>query len=363
MPPLALKDLLRPELSEFEAYRPVAGDFRVRLDANEAPAMLSAAARQRLTEAVAELRWERYPDASAHALRRAIAERCGVSSDEVLVGVGSDEIITLLLTALTMPRDAARPPTLITTTPTFVMYRMSARIRGVQVMEVPLDESWDVSLPSLARAVEISNPNLIFIASPNNPTGNMAGRERVEQLIEAAPRALIVIDEAYVDYADGDQLELYRKYDNVAVLRTLSKVGFAALRIGWMIGRPELVKELDKARLPYNMNSVSQTLGELVLGELSSELDAIVRSVRQERTALAAELARIDGVTATPSQANFIWFRTGRPAEDVYRALMERQILVRSFHARGGRLKHQLRVTVGTPAENAAFLQALREVV
>jgi histidinol-phosphate aminotransferase len=355
--------MLRPELSEFEAYRPVAGEFRVRLDANEAPPMLGAAARQRLTEAIADMRWERYPDATAQALRQAIAARCGVSSDEVLVGVGSDEIITLLLTALAVPRDATRPPTLVTTTPTFVMYRMSARIRGMQVMEVPLDDGWDVALPSLLRALEISNPNLVFIASPNNPTGNMASRERLEQLIQAAPRALIVIDEAYVDYADCDQLELYRKYDNVVILRTLSKIGFAALRIGWMIGRPELVQELDKARLPYNMNSVSQTLGSLVLGELWSEVDAVVRSVREQRAALAAELARIEGVHVTPSQANFIWFRTQQPAGDVYRGLMERQVLVRSFHARGGRLKNQLRVTIGDADENAAFLQALREVV
>lgn len=361
--PLDLKEMLRPELGEFEAYRPVAGEFRVRLDANEAPPLLGDAARQRLVSALADLRWERYPDATAQALREAIAQRCGVSSDEVLVGVGSDEIITLLLTALGVARDAARAPTLITTTPTFVMYRMSARLRGMQVLEVPLDDAWDVSVASLERAVELAKPNLIFIASPNNPTGNMADRARVEQLIQAAPRALIVIDEAYVDYADRDQLELYRKYDNVAVLRTLSKIGFAALRIGWMIARPELVRELDKARLPYNMNSVSQSLGRLVLGELSGEIDATVRSVRQERAAVAAELARLPGVSATPSQANFIWFRTQRPAEEVFRELMARQVLVRSFHARGGRLKHQLRVTIGTAEENAAFLQALREVV
>jgi histidinol-phosphate aminotransferase len=355
--------MLRPELGEFEPYRPVAGEFRVRLDANEAPALLGAGARQRLLDALTDMRWERYPDAAAHALRAAIAHKCGVSSDEVLVGVGSDEIIGLLLTALCVPRDATRAPTLITTTPTFVMYRMSARIRGVQVLEVPLDEDWDVSLPSLLRAIELSNPNSIFIASPNNPTGTMARRDRLEQVIEAAPQALVVIDEAYVDYADRDQMDLYRKYDNVVVLRTLSKIGFAALRIGWMIGRPELVRELDKARLPYNMNSVSQTLGTLALGELSAEVSATLRSVQSEREALARELARIDGVSTTPSQANFIWFRTRRPAEEVFQGLMERQILVRSFHGRGGRLKHQLRVTIGTPEENSAFLQALREVV
>jgi histidinol-phosphate aminotransferase len=182
-------------------------------------------------------------------------------------------------------------------------------------------------------------------------------------VIRAAPQALIVIDEAYVDYSDRDQLELYRQYDNVAVLRTLSKIGFAALRIGWLIGRPELVRELDKARLPYNLNSLSQSLGTLALGELAPEVAATLRSVREQREHLADELARIGGVSVTPSQANFIWFRTERPAEEVFAGLMQRQVLVRSFHARGGRLKHQLRVTVGTADENAAFLQALREVV
>lgn len=359
----ALTDLLRPELRESQAYLPVAGNFAIRLDANEAPPLLGESARQRLLQAAADTSFERYPDPTASALREAIARRCGVSANEVSVGVGSDELITELMTVLCVPRDQTKAATVVTTTPTFVMYRMSARIRGMQVLEVPLDADWDLSLPSLLRAVEMSAPNLIFIASPNNPTGTLANRERLEALIRAASSALVIIDEAYVDYADGHQLDLYRKYENVAVLRTLSKVGFAALRVGWLIGRPDLIREIDKARLPYNLNTLSQRLGTIVLRELEAEHAATLRYVVAERARLHSELDRIGSVRVTPSQANFLWLRCERPAKEVFEGLSERGVLVRSFHQRGGRLAHQLRVTIGTREENDGFLRALREVV
>jgi histidinol-phosphate aminotransferase len=172
-----------------------------------------------------------------------------------------------------------------------------------------------------------------------------------------------VIDEAYVDYASEHQLDLYRKYDNVAILRTLSKVGFAALRVGWMLAPPSLIRELDKARLPYNLNSVSQRLATLVLTELQMELRATLGAVCQERQRLERELLAIGSLGVTPSQANFIWFRTEKPAQAVFEGLMAQKVLIRSFHSRGGRLAQQLRVTVGTRAENDEFLRALREVV
>jgi histidinol-phosphate aminotransferase len=294
-------------------------------------------------------------------LREALAQKHGVGSDELLVGVGSDELITLLLTAFSVPRGRAPSASVVTTTPTFVMYRMSARVRGLSVVEVPLDDAWNPSPSSLIRAVEMASPNLIFLASPNNPTGTMASPDTLEQVIVAASNALVVVDEAYVDYASRDQLDVYKKHDNVAILRTLSKVGFAALRIGWMIARPPVVRALDKVRLPYNMPTLSQTLGAVVVSELSSELETVQRSVVAERAWLAGELARLSGVTVTPSEANFLWFRTARPAGDVFAALAERKVLVRSFHSRGGRLAHQLRVTIGTHDENARFLSALAD--
>jgi histidinol-phosphate aminotransferase len=363
MTPFELSPLLRPELAEIKPYLPVAGEFSVRLDANEAPPLLSESAQMRLAQAAAATLWHKYPDPTSRTLREAIASHCRVAPEEILVGVGSDELITLLLTVLCMPRGSARTASILTTTPTFVMYRMSARIRGLQVLEVPLDADWDLNVTGTLRAIELQAPNLVFVASPNNPTGTMPARDKLVRLIEAASSSLVVIDEAYVDYAASDQLDLFRAYPNVAVLRTLSKIGFAALRMGWLIGRAELVSELDKARLPYNLNSLSQTLATTVLTELAPELDQTVSRVRAERERVAAELAGLASIQPTPSQANFIWLRTQAPAEQVFEGLAERSVLVRSFHQRGGRLANQLRVTIGTPAENAVFLRALREVV
>ena len=357
-----LISLLRPELAELRAYVPEPGQFAVRLDANEAPPLLSERARARLAEVAAQTAWERYPDATAQALREAVAEQCAVTPEEVLVGVGSDELISLLMTALGVARTAAPVATVLTTTPTFVMYRLSARVRGMRVVEVPLDEQWDLPIASLLRGLELSQPNLVFIASPNNPTGNLMSRDLLRQVIEAARGALVVVDEAYVDYAASDQLELLRDYEHVVVLRTLSKIGFASLRIGWLLARPELINELNKARLPYNVNAPSQRLGTLVLTELRAELQKTIRYVVQERERLVRELDLMTGLEAAPSDANFLWLRTERPAGEVFDALASRGILVRSFHARGGRLGNQIRVTVGSRSENDAFLAALREV-
>lgn len=357
-----ISDLLRPELAELGSYAPLAGDFDVRLDANEAPPLLSTRARARLAEVAATTAWERYPDARVAELRAAIAAKMGVSPEEVLAGVGSDEVISILLTVLARPRQANTAPTVLTTTPTFVMYRQSARARGMSVMEVPLDASWDLPDSSLLRAMEMTPPNLVFIATPNNPTGNLMSRERLERVIEAAAGALVVVDEAYVDYSSGDHLDLYRKHDNVAVLRTLSKVGFAALRVGWLVARPALIAELDKARCPYNLPSVSQSLATTVLTELGAEVAALAGAVKDERARVTAALEAMPRVSPTPSQANFLWVKTERPAGEVFDALCAKKILVRSFHGRGGRLASQLRVTVGTREENDAFLRALREV-
>lgn len=362
MPELRLDELLSPGLVELKRYVPEPGDYAVRLDANEAPSLLSDESKELLVRAAASTAWQRYPDATARALRCAIGERMRVTPEEVLPGVGSDEVLTLLLTALARPRGKNPTAALLTTTPTFVMYRLSARARGVSVMEVPLDSDWDLPQTSMLRALQMSPPNLVVIASPNNPTGTLVSPERLEAVIEAAQGALVLIDEAYIDYAERDHLELYRRHENVALLRTLSKVGFAALRVGWLVARPKLIAELDKVRLPYNLSSVSQALATLVLAELQHEIERTTRAVISERARLSAELAAHPALAVTPSQANFLWLRTERSAGEVRAGLAERGVLVRTFHDRGGRLQHQLRVTVGTPRQNDAFLHALSEV-
>jgi len=354
--------LSRPELAELSVYSPDLASYRVRLDANEAPPLMSSAARQRIAEVLADGAWERYPDPSLAELRQAIARRLGVTPAEVLPGVGSDEVISLLLTAFVRPLPPADTATVLTTTPSFVMYRMSARCRGLRVLEVPLDASWDLSVEALKSAIAISPPSIVFIASPNNPTGNLMSLERLEQVIAAAPQALFVVDEAYIAYSDRDQLELYRRFENVAILRTLSKVGFAAFRLGFLLARPEVVAELEKVRLPYNVPTATQRVASLAFGELNDEIQRIAREVVAERAKMAERLARLPGAVVTPSQANFLWLRTGRPAAELYEALKQRGILVRSFHGRGGRLTHQLRITIGTPSENDELITALTEL-
>ena len=353
--------LLRAELSELRAYEPHAGRFEVRLDANESPPLLSAEASAALAQAMIPAQLNRYPDPRATALREAIAASCGASVDEVLVGTGSDEIIALLLTALDRPRDRAPAASIVTPSPTFVMYRLSARSRGLKVVEVPLDGAWDLDVSGMIRAVEFARPNLIFVATPNNPTSTRVSLDRLRAVIEAAPAALVVVDEAYVDFAGAGaegQAALLRAYPNVAVMRTLSKVGFAALRVGWLVAPAELVREIDKVRQPYNLPVSSQQGATFVLQNLGAEITRTRDLVVAERARLTTGLAAL-GFGVTPSEANFLWVECARPANEVVSDLAARGVLVKSFHASGGRLLKRLRVTVGLPGENERLLHEL----
>jgi histidinol-phosphate aminotransferase len=358
----AITELLRPELADFKAYQPEAGEYRVRLDANEAPPLFTPSVRETLVRALADVSFERYPDATARELRTAVATHLNVTPEEVLLGVGSDELIALLLTAFSRAERANQPPTVVTTTPSFVMYRMTARLRGQRVVEVPLDENWEIAEEPMLRALEMAPPHIVFIASPNNPTGTIAPADRLERVIQAAPGTLFVIDEAYIAYADKSELDAFRRHENVVVLGTLSKVGFAALRVGWLVGRADLVKELDKVRLPYNLGTPSQKLAALVLRDLWHEVAPVIDLVKSERARVARALGE-RGIEVTPSQANFLWFKTPRPAGDVFRELGARGVLVRSFHASGGRLGGQIRATIGTPAENDELIRCLGEIL
>ncbi len=360
-PNIAYSTLLRPELSELKSYVPDLGNYPIRLDANEAPPFRNKDVSSRLAEAATKIAWERYPDPTAQQLREALALRCGAQADEVLVGVGSDELISLLLTALARSEGPQNPPTVLTLSPTFVMYKMSARARGFRVIEVPLDESWDLAEKSLLYALDTAPPHLLFIASPNNPTGNLASRDRLERLLESASHTVCVIDEAYIDYAHCTHMDLRKRFPNLVILRTLSKIGFAALRIGWLIGPRGLVQEIDKVRQPYNLASLNQDLARLIVTELSPLISEHVYDVISAREQLLEQIQRLDGFSVTPSDANFLWVKTSRPAQSVHAHLRSKGILVRSFHERGGRLANQLRITVGTPDQNDRLIEALAE--
>jgi histidinol-phosphate aminotransferase len=355
-----LAALLRPELADLAAYVPAdPPGIEVRLDANESPPPRSPLVREAVLRAVERTALERYPDARATSLRAQIAARTGARPDEILIGTGSDEVISLLATALARPRDGAPQPVALTPTPTFVMYRVTGRAHGWKPVEVPLDKVWDLDVGQMERAIAMLRPNVVYVASPNNPTGNAMSPDRIEKIVVAAKDALVIVDEAYGDFA-GDSLRAWRaRYSNLGILRTLSKIGLAALRIGWLEADAGLVREIDKARQPFNVSAVSQHAAAEVLDKAWGAVQEHVADIVRERARVAAEIAKLPAFEVTPSAANFLWVKTPRPAAETLELLKGRRILVRSFHASGGRLAHQLRVTIGTPAENDRLLEGI----
>lgn len=357
--------LLRPELEELTAYVPhEPPGIEVKLDANEAPPARSPAIREAVARAVTEVALERYPDPRALRLKEAIAKRTGAKTEELLIGTGSDEVIALLQTALARPQGRNPQPVVLTPVPTFVMYRITARAHGQKPVEVPLDATWDLDVAMTKRAIEMMQPSLVFIASPNNPTGNRMTEARLRDVVAAAKEAIAIVDEAYVDYAgSGASIRPWRaEHRHLGILRTVSKIGLAALRVGWLEADAALVTEIDKVRQPFNVSATSQAAAAAVLEEAWDEVQAEVGRVIAARDALASAIDELDGFRVTPSAANFLWVKTKRPAEEVVRALVSDKILVRSFHAAGGRMASQLRITVGTEAENERLLASLRTI-
>lgn len=351
-------------LGELKPYVPDPTPVAIRLDANEAPALLPTLTDQEmniLSKAFASVEPARYPDVRATALRNALVKTLGVTADQLVIGVGSDEVIAMLIATL-----GRGPTSIVIPTPTFVMYRISARIHGIEVVELPLDADWDVDEAATIEAIRKHKPALVFLATPNNPTSGVYSLARVERIIEAAaksdPPTAVVVDEAYLAFR-GDAwpitgLDLLARHSNVIVLRTFSKIGLAAFRVGFAIAHPLLTAELEKTRLPYNLPSTSQAAAVCALGPLAPAIERHISSIVSERARLLSELGHVERVHFGRTDANFVWLglRDAR-ASDVVASLKSRGILVRNFPAYPDRI----RVTVGTPTDDDRFLTALRE--
>lgn len=357
--------LLRPELEELKAYVPHdPPGIEVKLDANEAPPSTSPKVKETVARAIANVALERYPDPRALRLKEAIAKRTGAKVDELLIGTGSDEVISLLDTALAHPQGRNPQGVVLTPTPTFVMYRITARGHGMKPVEVPLDAAWDLDVNQTKRAIEMMQPSIVYIASPNNPTGNRMTEGRVREIVAAAKDAVAIVDEAYIDYSgDSASLRGWRAdHRHLGILRTVSKIGLAALRVGWLDADAGLVAELDKVRQPFNVSATSQAAAAAVLEECWDEVQSDVARIVRARDAMTRAISELPGFSVTPSSANFAWVKTTIPAEQVFAALVADKILVRSFHANGGRMASQLRITVGTERENTRLLESLEKI-
>jgi histidinol-phosphate aminotransferase len=328
----------------------------VKLDAMENPYLLPQALRDEIARLVADAEINRYPDAGAHPLKAAIGRVTNLPPGmDILLGNGSDEIIQLLALAVAKPGAV-----LLSVEPSFVMYRMIARFVGMKYVGVPLAEDFSLDLKVMLEAVKREQPALLFLAYPNNPTGNLFDAEAIRQIIKAAP-GLVVVDEAYYAFARDSFIPLLGQYPNLLVMRTFSKLGMAGLRLGFLAGSPAWLSQLEKLRLPYNVGVLPQQVATKLL-EHHDVLLAQAERIKQERTGLLAALAAIDGVHVYPSDANFILFRVAGAAR-IFEGLKQRGVLIKNLDGGHPALADCLRVTVGTPDESRKFLAALQDTI
>lgn len=345
---------VRPEILAIQAYHVGDAAGMIKLDAMENPFPLPDSLRRELGDVLSRVDLNRYPDPTGAALRAKLSKVMQVPDGmEILLGNGSDDLIQIMTIALARPG-----ATLMYPSPNFIMYSMDAVFSGMKAVGVPVREDFSLDLPRFLEAIREHRPALVFIAYPNNPTGALYSEEDVVAVIRAC-EGLVVLDEAYHVFARRSFMARLPEFPNLAVLRTVSKLGLAGMRLGYMAARPEWISQFNKVRQAYNVNSLTQAAALFLLDRMDV-LEAQAESLRIERGRLAREIAALPGVTVYPSEANFLLIRV-KDADAVFEGLRKRRILVRSVNA--GITSNCIRITVGSPDENRILMNALDEVV
>ncbi|MGZ5007818.1 MAG: histidinol-phosphate transaminase [Methylobacter sp.] len=353
---MPITSIFRKEVLAMSAYKVADATGLIKLDAMENPYSWPEDIKQSWLNTLKDCPLNRYPDPEARQLA-ATLKRLNRISDrfDILLGNGSDEIIQLLLMAL--PSNAC----VLAPDPGFVMYKQLSLCLGLGYHGIPLlPDSFDLDLPAMLNAIEKHQPSVIFLAYPNNPTGNLFSEASIREIIKTA-KGLVVIDEAYAPFAEASFIDSLGEYDNLLVMRTVSKLGLAGLRLGYIAGLPAIIEQLDKIRLPYNINVLTQISADFALSN-KALFDRQTEQICAERALVFNRLNALDGITAYPSAANFILFRTPENrANDIFASIKQQGVLIKNLSPQGGLLANCLRVTIGKPEENTAFLAALTE--
>ncbi len=354
--PVRPRPSVRDDLRALEGYHSPQVEVKVRLNTNESPVPPPAAWRDALAAEVSRVEWHRYPDRAATGLRAAIADLHGVEPAQVFAANGSNEVLQTLLLAYAGPGRTA-----VTFEPTYQLHGHIARLTGARVVEGERHHDFTLDLAEVRRVLGEAAPAVTFLCSPNNPTGRVEPEALVRAVADLAP-GVVVVDEAYGQFAPWSALALLDEDRPLVVTRTFSKTwSMAAGRLGYLVGPSWLVAELDKVALPYHLDAVKQAAGRLALRH-TDEMEARVRGIVAGRQRVQAGLDAL-AVDTWPSGANFILFRPRNLAgRAVWEGLLERDVLVRDCSS-WPRLGGCLRVTIGTPEENDVFLAALAGVL
>lgn len=353
-----IEKLIRPEIRSFTPYNANQQPCRIKLDANESPFNMPYKARKELAEFIVNNPGlNLYPDTDATLLRQVIGAHWGADSEEIIVGTGSDQLIQLIASVFVGPGDKVLYPV-----PSFGMYRDSCIIAGGTPVKYILDPDtdYDYSKENIIEAYEKEKPKLIYICTPNNPTGNVMEKDEILEVARHCVNSVIVVDEAYAEFSGSTVIPCVKEFQNLLVLRTFSKAyGLAGIRCGYSVSGPKLAKAVNLARPPYNISSLSQLAGRLVLDN-KAEIEENIGTLKKERRWLEAALSGINGIKVFHSSANFILIKV-KNSRQVYAELCERGILVRAFGT-SPYLEDCLRVSIGTHEQNSGLLDELSAI-
>lgn len=352
-----IANIIRPEVRADASYHiPEASGF-IKLDAMENPYPLPIHMRAELGRRLADAVINRYPVASYAGVKHRICKRLGVPAGyDVILGNGSDEIITIISMAIAM-RDTRS--VIMAPVPAFVMFERTATLAGAQFVGIPLRPDFSLDREAMLAAIAQHKPSVVFLAYPNNPTGNLFNEDDMVAIIEAvADTGIVVVDEAYGPFARASFMHRLPEFENMVVMRTLSKLGLAGIRLGYMAAHPKLLAEFDKVRPPYNVSVLTQVAAEYVLDNIDV-LNEQANLLIDARARLQADLAALPGVTVYPSSANFILVRVP-DAVRTCEQLLAKKVMVKNVSRMHEMLSNCIRVTVSTPEENAAFLDAFK---
>jgi histidinol-phosphate aminotransferase len=350
------QEILRPDVIAMTSYPVADSTGLIKLDAMENPYTLPAGLAQKLGEHLAGVALNRYPAPRPAQLIGKLKRAMNVpQSCDVLLGNGSDELISIMSMACAKPGAKVIAPS-----PGFVMYEMSAKFAHMEFVGVPLNTDFTLNVHALLAAIDEHAPALIYLAYPNNPTGTLYDDADIERVIAAASKSLVVIDEAYQPFAEKSWMPRAAEFDNVVVMRTVSKLGLAGIRLGYMAGRPDWIMQFDKVRPPYNINVLTQATADFLLDHLDV-LDAQAADLRAQREQLARDVAALPGMTVFPSAGNFLLVRVPDAAV-AFETLLTSRVLVKNVSKMHALLANCVRLTVGTAEENALMVAALKKI-
>tara|TARA_B100000029_G_scaffold119241_1_gene112462 strand:- start:80057 stop:81133 length:1077 start_codon:yes stop_codon:yes gene_type:complete len=352
---LSSKIRIKKNLKNFTAYEPDEIDYLFRLNANESPfdetkTILARLSKTKNRNYLKTNSVNRYPDPSQNQLRKKVSKFHGINQNQIIFGNGSDELILYLLLALT-----GKTTNIIHLNPSFSMYKILSSATGNNPIKVNLDSNFQIDINDMLTKIKKYNPDLIFIPTPNNPTGNSFRQEDIKKIIKST-KGLVVIDEAYADYSSHSYLPMLKRNKNLLIMKTMSKVGFASLRLGYLIGNSKIISEINKIRLPYNISTLSQLIACDYFDNQKS-IKRKIQIIKSERTRLVKFLQDKTNFEVYPTDSNFILIRTTK-SKSLNNFLKTQSIILRSFNS-NKELKNCLRITVGSPKENNKLIRAI----